>query len=171
MCKFLSESKTDRAFGGGGVDDMIVLGDDDLVLDDETAGGGSCWFDQGLPVSAIEFFFFAGIACYQLRGFGRADSFGFVSVGGALGEECEDGLLEFDVGCGGFLIAAGFAAELYDVPVLSPLLLEGERAAAGLADLFFAWGWAVGFGFAVGHCYVQVFQGEPLVAGYDKNWR
>jgi hypothetical protein len=38
-----------------------------------------------------------------------------------------------------------------DVPVLSPLFLEGEGAAAGLAKFFFAWSGAVGFGFSVGH--------------------
>ena len=63
----------------------------------------------------------------------------------------EDGLLECGAWGGGLLVAAGVAAELDDVPVLGPLFAVGEGAAAGLAEFFFAWGGAVGFGFAVGH--------------------
>ena len=47
--------------------------------------------------------------------------------------------------------AAGFAAELEDVPVLLVLLLPLDGAAAALAELVFMRGGAVGFAFAVGH--------------------
>jgi hypothetical protein len=156
MWRSLSESEADGAFRRDGVDDLVVLGDDDLVLGDQATGCRSGGFDQGFPIAASRFFFFAGVPGYQLCGFGGADGFGLVAVGGAFGEEGEDGLLEFGSGGGSFLVAAGFAAELHDVPVLSPFFLEGEGAAAGLADFFFAWGGAVGFGFAVGHGFLRL---------------
>ena len=128
-----------------------MLGDDDLFTGDETAGGGSGRFHEGLPVAAFLSCFSACFSGDQLCRFGGADGFAFVAVCGALGEEGENGLLKCGVRGGGFLVAAGFAAVFDDVPVLSPLFLEGEGTAAGLAEFFFARSGAVGFGFAVGH--------------------
>lgn len=128
-----------------------MLGDEDATLCDEMAGGGAGRFHEGFPVAAGGVGFVARVAGDEFGGFGGADGFVAVAVGGAFGEESEDGLLECGAWGGGFLVAAGVAAELDDVPVLGPLVAVGEGASAGLAEFFFAWGGAVGFGFAVGH--------------------
>ena len=72
-------------------------------------------------------------------------------LGIAFGEERENCGLKVGFGGGGFLVAAGVAAMLDDVPVLGPLLAPLEGATAGLADFVFVRGGAVGLGFAVGH--------------------
>jgi hypothetical protein len=93
-----------------------VLGDVDFACGGETAGGGAGWLHEGLPVAAGGFIFVAGVSADQFGGFGGADGFGLVSVSAAFGEQREDGGFE----CGGFfagaVAAAGFAAELDDVP-------------------------------------------------------
>jgi len=137
-----------------------VLGDDDLALGDEAAGDGAGGFHEGLPVATVGLLLVAGRSRRatgdEFRGFGGADGFASVTIRCALGEEGEDGVFQFGVRNGGFLVAAGVAAVFDDVPVLGPFFLEGEGAAAGLADFFFAWGGAVGFGFAVGHWLAEM---------------
>jgi hypothetical protein len=106
---------------------------------------------EGFPVAAGGVGFVARVAGDDLRGFRGADSFASVTVCFALGEELEDGGFEGGVLFAGAVAAAGFAAKFEDVPVAGVLFGPVEGALAGLAEFFFVWGGAVGFGFAVGH--------------------
>jgi hypothetical protein len=114
-------------------------------------GGGACGLHEGLPVATLCFGLIAVVSGDEAGCFRGTDGLAAVAVSGALGEEGQDGVFEFGGRCDGFLRAAGFAAELYDVPVLGVLFAEGEGAAAGFAEFFFAWGGTIGSGFAVGH--------------------
>ncbi len=130
---------------------MVVLGDDDAALGDEAAGGGAGRLHEGFPVAAGGVGFVAGFAGDQFGGFGGADGFASVTVCFALGEELQDGGFEGGVFFSGVMAAAGFGTILEDVPVAGVLFGPVEGALAGLAEFFFAWCGAVGFGFAVGH--------------------
>jgi hypothetical protein len=128
-----------------------VLRDDDSVLRDQVACGGACGLHQALPAAALLFGLIVVIPRDEACDLRRADGFGEVAVGGALGEQGKDGVFKLGGGCVGFLHTAGLAAVSDDVPVLSAVLAEEERPAAGLAELLFAWGSAFGLAFAFGH--------------------
>ena len=138
-------------FAVAGSTGRFVLGDNDSALSDEAAGSGAGGLHQGFPVAAGGMGFVAGFAGDQLSGFRGADGFASVAVWCALGEELEDGGFEGGVLFAGAVAAAGFGAEFKDVPVAGVLFGPVEGVLAGFAEFFFVWGWAVGFGFAVGH--------------------
>ena len=130
---------------------MVVLGDDDAALGGKAAGGGAGRLHEGFPVAAGGVGFVAGFAGDEFGGFGGADGLASVTVCFALGEELEDGGFEGGVFFAGAEAAAGFGAEFEDVPVAGVLFGPVEGALACLAEFFFVWGGAVGFGSPVGH--------------------
>jgi hypothetical protein len=61
----------------------------------------------------------------------------------------KDGGFECGVFFAGAVAAAGIRAEFEDVPVTGVLFCPVDGVLAGLAEFFFAWSGAVGFGFAI----------------------
>jgi hypothetical protein len=128
------------------------LCDEYAPLSDETAGGGAGWLHEGLPVAAGGVGLFAGVTGYEFRRFGGADGL----AGCSLGEELENGGFECGVFFARVVSAAGLAAEFEDVPVAGVLLGPVKGTLAGLAEFFFVWGKAVGFGATVGHSVYSI---------------
>jgi hypothetical protein len=147
-CLVLAQAEANRTLCSGGINDAAVLGDDDFASGDETACGCASWLHEALPV-ATRFSSSDGLC-----DFGGTDGFdiaGLTARGAAFGEEREDGAFEGRVRHTGFVAAAIVAAVFDDVPILGPLLAPLEGMAAGLADLFFVRGDALGFVLTVGH--------------------